>query len=120
MIEFILIIAFTYFLYYIIHIRKYDKNGKYKGKKEEPKIPVEVELLITAYKIDLNKINYKGLLKLVGLVCSIDIATVVLIVIYLPIKSLTTRLFIGIPLVFIVILISYSILGNTLKERFGA
>ncbi len=120
MLGFIITVTLVYFIYYVMHIRKYDKDGKYiqkKNKSEEPKIPVEVELLIRKYNIDLKKLNYRGLLKVVGLVCALDVAIIVTLIIYLPIKSLMIKLLIGGLLTFPVILISYSLLGKYFKQK---
>jgi len=80
-------------------------------------IPTEVEILINRYHVDLSKINYKKLLKIVGLTCSIDIGLVVSIIFNLPIDNTIISILIGGLLSIPVILISYSILGKILKKK---
>lgn len=80
-------------------------------------IPTEVEILINRYHVDLSKINYKKLLKIVGLTCSIDIGLVVSIIFNLPLDNTIISILIGGLLSIPVILISYSILGKILKKK---
>ena len=67
--------------------------------------------------VDLSKINYKKLLKMVGLTCSIDIGLILAIVNLVPVKSVIIEILIGFLLVIPVIFISYSILTKILKKR---
>lgn len=93
------------------------KPKKIKEEKEDIKIPTEVEILIIKYNIDLSKINYKKLLKIVGFTCSIDIATILSIVSLLPTNNIYIELLVGGVLIIPVILISYSILGKYFKKK---
>lgn len=136
MIWFILTTIVTYIVYYLFIIRKYDatgkrivkdkksKNkketkGKVKKKKEidQAKYPVEVELLIYKYKIDLKKINFRGMLKLLGFVCSLDIAFIVTVLSFIKTENTLILLGIGALLVIPVILISFSLLGKYFKKK---
>lgn len=122
MIGFILIVVVTYLIYYLFVVRKYDEYGNYKVKKgktsqKKLKYPTEVEILILKYRIDLKKINFRALLKLVGLVCAIDIALIVTILVLLPIDNYLILLLVGFVLMFPVILISYKILGRFFKKK---
>ena len=69
------------------------------------------------YHIDLSKINYKKLLKIVGLTCSLDIGIIIGIISYVPIENIYIKLLIGGVLVIPIILISYAILGNYFKKK---
>ena len=93
MIWFIITTALTYLIYYIFIIRKYDAKGnrivkeskkkkdvKKKDKVDQAKYPAEVELFIYKYKVDLKKINFRGMLKLLGFVCSLDVAFIVTVI----------------------------------------
>ena len=121
MLEFVFTVAISYSLYYIQHIRKYDKDGKYinknNKKKEEPKIPIEIEILIRKHRVDVKKLNYKGLLKFVALVISIAIALVVTLVIYIPLGNLTLRMIIGALSSIPILLITYAIIGKYFKKK---
>ncbi len=93
------------------------KNKKIKEAKEDIKIPTEVEILIAKYHIDLSKINYKDLLKIVGKTCSIDIGLIFTIIDIVPVENIYIQLFIGFLLIIPIILISYAILGNYFKKK---
>lgn len=120
MIEFTMTLVFVYILYYIMNIRKYDKEGNFKAtkkSKDQPKIPIEVELLIRKYRVDISKLNYRGLLKLVGFVCALDIALIVATVINIAIDNVVIKIIIGGLLTIPVIMISYAIMGNYFKKK---
>jgi len=139
MIWFIVTVVVVYLYYYLWVIRKYDEKGnriikekknKKKGKSkekvtekpkkkkeiDEAKYPSEIELFIYRYKIDLKKVNFKSMTKAIALVCSIDIALVVTILSYIPL-GMVWRLLIGAVIVFVVILISFSLLGRYFKKK---
>lgn len=133
MVWFILTTLVVYLFYYIWIIRKYDKNGKLKVKKtkrktngknkdveieyEEPKIPSEIQILIVKYRLDMSKINYRGLLKLVGFVCAIDIAFITTIVSFVKSDNPYILLGVGAVLVIPTILISFALLGKLFKKK---
>ena len=138
MIWFIVTVVVVYLYYYLFVIRKYDEKGnriikekkkKDKGNKEKEierpkkkkevdvvKYPSEVELFIYRYKIDLKKVNFRAMTKAIALVCSIDIALVVTILSYIPL-GMVWKLLIGAVIVFVVILISFSLLGKYFKKK---
>jgi len=135
MIWFIVTVVVVYLYYYLFVIRKYDEKGnriikekkgkgtakeKAKSKKKKEvdvvKYPSEVELFIYGYKIDLKKVNFRAMTKAIALVCSIDIALVVTILSYIPL-GMVWKLLIGAVIVFVVILISFSLLGKYFKKK---
>ena len=69
------------------------------------------------YKVDLSKINYKKVLKIVGLMCSIDVGLIIGILSYIPMENVYVLILIGAILMLPVILISYAIVGNYLKKK---
>jgi len=136
MIWFVLTTIVTYIVYYLFIIRKYDaigkrvvkekKNnnkkeikGKAKKKKEidQAKYPAEVELFIYKYKVDLKKVNFRGMLKLLGFVCSLDIAFIVTVLSFIKTDNNLILLGVGALLVIPVILISFSLLGRYFKKK---
>ena len=92
------------------------KNKKIK-EEEDFKLPTEVEILVAKYHIDLSKINYKKLLHIVGITCSLDIGIIIGIISYVPIENIYIKLLIGGVLVIPIILISYAILGKYFKKK---
>lgn len=136
MIWFVLTTLVTYVIYYLFIIRKYDATGKRivkekknknkgaekaknKKKKEidQAKYPAEVELFIYKYKIDLKKVNFRGMLKLLGFVCSLDIAFIVTVLSWIKTENTMILLGVGALLVIPVILISFSLLGKYFKKK---
>jgi len=125
MILFVFTVIIAYLVYYIFIIRKYDAQGKKivkekKGKKKEidvARYPAEVELFIYKYKIDIKKINFRAMLKLLGLVCSIDIALIVTILSFIKTDNMVILLLIGFVIMIPIILISYSLLGRYFKKK---
>ncbi len=93
---------FVYLIYYIFSVNRYDKSGHYKDKSKKyrdknkklspkeikeqkkldhDKLPSEVLVFVDKYKVDLDKVNIRGLLKMVGLMLGIEIAAVTLLVV---------------------------------------
>lgn len=133
MVWFILTTVVVYLFYYIWIIRKYDKNGKLKVRKtkgklfsknnkseieyQEPKIPAEIQILIVKYRLDMSKINYRGLLKLVGFVCALDIAFITTMVSFVKSDNPYILLGVGALLIIPTILISFALLGKLFKKK---
>ena len=127
MVYFIITVVLVYLFYYIWIIRKYDKNGKLKVrtktkkgeviKLQEPKIPPEIQILIVKYRLDMSKINYRGLLKVVGFVCALDIAFITTILYFIKSDNLYIVLGIGAILTIPTILISFALLGRLFKKK---
>lgn len=101
-INFILVFLFLYILYYFLFVRKARKNKK--------KIPVEVQYLILKYQIDLSKVKYKKFMNSIALVESFDIALIASAIFY--VHGLLLQLFVGLCLVFPVIILSFMLLGK--------
>ena len=93
------------------------KNKKLKEQKEDIKFPTEVEILMVRYRVDLSKINYKRVLKIVGWMCSIDVGLILGILSYIPIENVYVLILIGGVMMIPIILISYAIVGNYLKKK---
>ena len=81
------------------------------------KYPAEVELFIYRYKVDIKKINFRGMLKLLGFVCSLDIAFIVTVISFINTDNMYILLGVGALLVIPVILISFSLLGRYFKKK---
>lgn len=93
------------------------KNKKLKEQKEDIKFPTEVEILMVRYRVDLSKINYKKVLKIVGWMCSIDVGLILGILSYIPMENVYVLILIGGVMMIPIILISYAIVGNYLKKK---
>lgn len=119
MLGMILSILIIYFFYYMWIIMNFDKNGNSKKEskktKSKKKMPIEIQYFVTKYNIDLEKVNYRNFLKLMGMVVAFDLSIVASVVIY--IETLWLQLLVGFVLVLVVVLISFSLLGNYLKKK---
>ncbi len=105
---FILTFLFVFVIYELFLVRKAKKN---KAKKK----PVEVQYLVNRYHIDLKKVNYKKLLNVISFVSSLDIAIVVTIISL--VDNMFLQLALGFVTIFIVILISYDIVGKVYQKK---
>lgn len=108
-IEFILTFIAIYLIYYFVIIRK--------NKKFDPnRVPVEVNLIVMRYKIDMKKINYSKMLRLISLVSSLDIALVVTMVFRL-IDNVYLGILCSLLIVIPISLIGYSVIGRHFEKN---
>ncbi len=105
---FLLTFFFVFLIYELFLVRKCKKN---KNRKR----PIEVQYLVNRYHLDLTKINYRRLLNIVSLVSALDISIIVTIISL--VDSFYLQLALGFVAVFIIILISYSIVGVIYKKK---
>src|SRR5574344_2086668 len=113
MLGFILTIVIVYVFYYIWIVSNYDKRGNKKEKrkkKKTKKMPVEVEYFVIKYKVDLEKINYRYFLQLIGLVVAFDIAITVTILSFF--ETIWLQFVLGFILILTISLLSFYILGK--------
>ena len=83
--------------------------------KKNPKEPFEVTYLTTKYKLDLEKVNYKKLLRVISIVSSFDIALVVSIIVLL--KSFILEIIVGFISILVIILVSYHLVYLFYKKK---
>lgn len=73
---FMMIFIVVLLIYELFLFRGYRSK---KGKKVTEKIPMEVKILESFFKLDIHKLDYERLLHIVAIVSSIDIAIIVTI-----------------------------------------
>lgn len=114
----IIIIFIVYILYYIISISRYEKTGhtKKEGTSDYQALPAEVKYFVKKYNVDETKVNYRGVLKLTGLILGIDIAIVVIPTLIF-IKNDILQIVVATLLLMPIYLISLKILGNYFKKK---
>ncbi|MBR6113000.1 MAG: hypothetical protein IKP79_00615 [Bacilli bacterium] len=123
MLEVFITVLIVYIIYYFVSVTRYDKNGHLKKNKNNSKVsdyeglPNEVKYFIKKYKVDLDKINLRALLKLTGLILGIDIAIVSIVLILIFKDNLILILVIATILLIPLYLISLKILGNYFKKK---
>ena len=123
--------AVMYVVYFIVSVTKFDKNGHVKRSKKDKKkkrsaeeqrkddflsLPAEVKYFIRKYNVDLDKVNLRGVLKVVGLVLGVDIAIVTVVSVIL-FKNLTYQMILAIVLIIPMYLISLKFLAKAFKKR---
>ena len=86
-------------------IKKYTKNN----------IPTDLKLFIYTQKVDVKKISYKTLMRLVAVINAIDIGIILLITNIT--ENIFLKLVIAIPMAFIMLFISYKVAGFILKKK---
>lgn len=122
MIETFITILIVYIIYYFVSVTRYDKSGHLKNKKNNKAtdyegLPSEVKYFVTKYNIDLDKVNLRGVLKLIGLVLGIDIAILSLAVLLIFRNSVVLQIIVAIILIIPLYLISLKFVGKYFKKK---
>ena len=119
MIEVIITVLIIYLIYYFVSVSRYDKTGHIKNKKatDFEGLPSEVKYFVIKYKIDLNKVNLRGVLKLIGLVLGIDIAILSIVVVLLFKDNVVLQMLVAALLIIPIYLISLRFVGNYFKKK---
>lgn len=108
LVEFIITIILVLCYYKFVELRGISKFTK-------KNIPIDLKLFIQTQNVNVKKINYKKLMKLVMWVNAIDVAIVLLFTNL--VENILLKLFISIPIIFIVLIGSYRICGYILKKK---
>lgn len=107
-VEFLIAVTIVLLYYKLIEtkgIKKYTKNN----------IPVDVKLFIYTQKVDVKKVKYKTIMRIVAITNAIDIGIVLLITNITD--SFILKLLIAVPSIFGILFISYSGIGLVLKKK---
>ena len=107
-IEFILVFIIIFSIYYFFTIRKCKKNKKY--------VPVEVNIILMKYKIDLDIINRYSFIKLVGMVTVLILSLIITFVIEF-IDNTILALLLGTIVSLLLAFIFYSIIGKYYEKK---
>ncbi len=138
-------ILLIYSIYYIFSVNKYDKHGHFREKnkkkddnkknkklsKEEikrmkqldyDKLPSEAKIFVNMNKIDLDKINIRGLLKMIGLLLGLCIGFGIIIAVGLSSvlfhgENIIFEILVGFVLAMIFYIIGTKVLSNKLKKE---
>ena len=108
LIEFLVAVVLVLLYYKFVetrYIKKYTKDN----------LPVDLKLLVTSQNVDVRKISYKKLMRIVAIVNAIDIGLILLIT--NVVNSLLLKILIAIPCCFILLFISYRLVGFILKKK---
>jgi hypothetical protein len=123
MIETFITIFIVYIVYYFVSVKRYDKTGHLKKTKKNNKIddyqglPSEVKYFVKKYNVDLEKVNLRGVLKLIGLVLGIDIAILSIIVLLIFRNSVVIQIVVASLFIIPIYLISLKFVGKYFKKK---
>ena len=123
MIEMIFTVLLVYLIYYFVSVARYDKCGHLKKNKKNDKatdyegLPSEVKYFIKKYNVDLDKVNLRGVLKLIGFILGIDIAILTIILALLFRNNIFLQVVVGIIFIIPLYLISIKFAGNYFKKK---
>lgn len=106
--EFFVSVILVLLYYKFIETRKIKKYTK-------TNIPTDLKLFIYSQKIDVKKISYKKLMRIVAIINAVDIGIIVVLTTLVP--GLPLKLITAIVLCFIILFISYRIAGFILKKK---
>ena len=108
LIEFIITFLVIYLFYYFFVIRKCKKNKKV--------VPAEVNLILSTYQIDINKINLYQMIKVVSLVTTLILAMIITIISVFFDSTIILLIFCTLISVLVAI-ISYRIIGKYYEKK---
>lgn len=109
LIEFVIAYALVFILYWLIFVRK-------KTKYDPNKVPVEYYYLISVYKLEQKKINYKKFIYISAFINSFIIVFTYMIISRLLSKWIW-QLLVGIVIIVLQIIICYGILGRIYQKK---
>ena len=110
-IEYLIIFLLMIIINYVFFIRKHTKLNK-------KKVPIELNYLITLYKINVKKINYKRFVWIYNLINAFIISTIYIIIVYL-LDNIVIQLIVGTVLLVLLIIICYGLLGRYYQKKEG-
>ena len=108
LIEFIITFIIIYVIYYFIIIKK--------NKKDKSMVPAEVNLILLFYKIDVKKIDIYEMVKVVSLVTTFIISTIITII-SVFFDSTFILLIFGTLISILVAIICYRIIGRYYEKK---
>ena len=108
LIQFIIAVGLVLAYYKFVETRKIKKYTK-------DNIPVDLKLFIQTQKVNVKKISYKKLMRIVMWINAIDIGIIVLITNIAD--NILLKIIVAIPVIFVVLIGSYRFVGFILKKK---
>ena len=116
---FLLTFITIFLVYEIMFIKEYRYNKKIKKDKIEKddnrKEPVEVRLLKSYYKVDIDELNYSSVLNTIAFISSLDMAIIITVACLVKIGLI--QILIALILVIPIIYSSYYLLAKYYKYK---
>ena len=107
-IQFILAVALVLAYYKFVETRKIKKYTK-------DNIPVDLKFFITSQKINVRKISYKKLMRIVARINAVDVGIVLIVT--NVVDNILLKFLIAIPVILVVLVVSYRTAGFILKKK---
>ena len=113
-----ILVLILYEIFIVFPMKNYRKN-KSKGKKIKKvrNDPVEVKYLIFKYGLNIEKVDYNKLLRIVSLVSSFDIAVVVSMVAIIEKFGYVWQMILSIVIIIPLFLITYGLVAKYYKKK---
>lgn len=109
LLEFIIVYFFVFILYFFLFVMK-------KTKYNKNRVPVEFYYLVSIYKLDQNKINYKKFIYATAFINSFIIVFTYMIISKLLHKWIW-QLLLGIIIIVLLIIICYGVFGRIYQKK---
>lgn len=109
LLEFVIVYAFVFILYFLLFVMK-------KTRYNKNMVPVEFYYLVSIYKIDKKKINYKKFIYATAFINSFIIVFTYMIISKLLHKWIW-QLLLGIVIIALLIVICYGLLGRYYQKK---
>ena len=109
LLEFIIAYALVFILYFLLFVRK-------KTKYNKNRVPVEFYYLVSIYKLEQKKINYKKFIYIIAVINSFIIVFTYMIISKLLNKWII-QLLVGIVIIVLLIIICYGVLGRIYQKK---
>ncbi len=108
LIEFFITFAIIYIIYYLLVIKKCKKNKKI--------VSAEVSIIITLHKIDIKKIDTYQMVKVVSIVTTLILSTMITIIDAFFDSTIISLIF-STLLSLVIAIIIYRMIGNYYKKK---
>ena len=113
-----ILVLILYEIFIVLPMKNYRKNkGKGKKTKKARNDPVEVKYLVFIYGLNIEKVDYNKLLRIVSLVSSFDIAIVVSMVAIFEKFGYVWQMILAIVIIIPLFLITYGLVAKYYKKK---
>ena len=109
LLEYVIAYILVFILYFFIFVRK-------KTKYNKNKVPVEFYYLVSLYKLDQKKINYRRFIYATAFINTFIIVTTYIILTRL-LDKLIWQVLLGVVIIVLLIIICYGILGRYYQKK---
>lgn len=109
LLEFVIAYVLVFILYYLLFVRK-------KTRYNKNRVPVEFYYLVSLYRLDQKKINYKNFIYISAVINTFIIAFTYIVVFKLLNKWIW-QLLVSIVIIVLLIIICYGLLGRFYQRK---